>query len=236
MVAADDLPPTVIRPVGFADNEDMLPYGARTFPGYRLLTEYFAFPHKFLFFDVTGLECLSRVPAEEKVELLLFHRAAVGPPHPVTFLRELKRTLVVGNGLFQQPQPRFERFTRREAVLDIAERLQRLARIIRHRLLLFQGADFNLRRQFAAAVNRGNQLGAGAAGWVIGKSEAAQEYADLQRRINAGASSNGACGMDVELLDLRGPGTQVPGVPSGVPTQIVAQPGYLHLREMLTVR
>ena len=27
----------------------------RSFPGYELLTEYFVFPQKFLFFDVTGL-------------------------------------------------------------------------------------------------------------------------------------------------------------------------------------
>jgi type VI secretion system protein ImpG len=30
----------------------MLPYSARSFPGYRLLTEYFTFPQKFLFFDI----------------------------------------------------------------------------------------------------------------------------------------------------------------------------------------
>ncbi len=33
----------------------MLPYPRRSFPGYRLLQEYFTFPEKFFFFDVTGL-------------------------------------------------------------------------------------------------------------------------------------------------------------------------------------
>ena len=33
----------------------MLPYATRSFLGYRLLTEYFAFPEKFLFFDLAGL-------------------------------------------------------------------------------------------------------------------------------------------------------------------------------------
>jgi type VI secretion system protein ImpG len=45
-----------IQPVGFRADEGMLPYTARSFAGYRLLTEYFAFPEKFLFFDVAGLE------------------------------------------------------------------------------------------------------------------------------------------------------------------------------------
>ena len=40
-----------IRPVGFSAAEGMLPYPARSPLGYRLLTEYFAFPEKFLFFD-----------------------------------------------------------------------------------------------------------------------------------------------------------------------------------------
>lgn len=44
-----------IRPVGFADDEGLLPYTAQSFLGYRLLTEYFAFPQKFLFIDIVGL-------------------------------------------------------------------------------------------------------------------------------------------------------------------------------------
>ena len=35
--------------------DPMLPYPRRSFPGYRLLQEYFTFPEKFFFFDVTGL-------------------------------------------------------------------------------------------------------------------------------------------------------------------------------------
>lgn len=41
-----------LEPVGFGREEGMLPYPARSFLGYRLLTEYFAFPQKYLFFDV----------------------------------------------------------------------------------------------------------------------------------------------------------------------------------------
>jgi type VI secretion system protein ImpG len=49
------LPPTAFRPVGFEEDEGMLPYPHRSFIGYRLLQEYFAFPEKFHFFEITGL-------------------------------------------------------------------------------------------------------------------------------------------------------------------------------------
>jgi type VI secretion system protein ImpG len=50
------LPPESIRPVGFGCEEGMLPYSARSFLGYRLLTEFFAFPEKYLFVDLAGLQ------------------------------------------------------------------------------------------------------------------------------------------------------------------------------------
>lgn len=45
-----------VRGVGFLEREDMYPYPANTFPGYRILQEYFCFPEKFLFVEVSGLE------------------------------------------------------------------------------------------------------------------------------------------------------------------------------------
>ncbi len=55
------LPAANIRQVGFTDEEALLPVGARSFRGYRLLQEYFAFPQRFLFFRVEGLrECIKR--------------------------------------------------------------------------------------------------------------------------------------------------------------------------------
>jgi type VI secretion system protein ImpG len=44
-----------IAPVGFDPRETMLPQWDRSFPGYLLLTEFFAFPQKFLFFDLLNL-------------------------------------------------------------------------------------------------------------------------------------------------------------------------------------
>lgn len=49
------LPPANLTPAGFSEAEAMLPYPRRSFPGYRLLQEYFSFPNKFLFVDVAGL-------------------------------------------------------------------------------------------------------------------------------------------------------------------------------------
>jgi type VI secretion system protein ImpG len=46
------LAPTVIKKVGFDKKEGLIPYPARSMLGYRLLTEFFAFPEKFLFFDL----------------------------------------------------------------------------------------------------------------------------------------------------------------------------------------
>ncbi len=45
-----------LQPVGFKDEEAALPFSHRSFPGYRLLAEYFLFPEKFLFFDICGLK------------------------------------------------------------------------------------------------------------------------------------------------------------------------------------
>ena len=44
-----------IAAVGFTDQEALLPYGKRSFAGYRLLQEYFSFPSRFLFFSLQGL-------------------------------------------------------------------------------------------------------------------------------------------------------------------------------------
>lgn len=45
--------PDMIKPVGFELSEGLLPYPENAFIGYRLLTELFAFPQKFLFIDIT---------------------------------------------------------------------------------------------------------------------------------------------------------------------------------------
>jgi type VI secretion system protein ImpG len=53
-----ELKPSAVQPVGFGEHEGVLPYVRRSFVGYRLLQEYFAFPRKFLFVDLGQLEAL----------------------------------------------------------------------------------------------------------------------------------------------------------------------------------
>ena len=68
-LAADD----ALKPVGFDPADALLPYPDNVFPGYRLLTEYFAFPHKFLFVDVAGWDKVRPAlgPARE-VDVVIF--------------------------------------------------------------------------------------------------------------------------------------------------------------------
>ncbi|MFN7929736.1 MAG: type VI secretion system baseplate subunit TssF [Blastocatellia bacterium] len=73
------LPARAIKPVGFASDEGMLDYTPRSFVGYRLLTEYFAFPDKFLFFDVTGLEDAARAGFGDQMDILIYLKD-VAPP------------------------------------------------------------------------------------------------------------------------------------------------------------
>lgn len=54
-----ELPASALAPVGFAPDESLLDYDERSFAGYRLLSEYFAFSDKFLFVDLKGLDAPS---------------------------------------------------------------------------------------------------------------------------------------------------------------------------------
>ena len=68
-VVVATIPANKIQPVGFADDHGLFPYPANTFPGYRVLQEYFCFPEKFNFIDVTGLEeALGRKTLQEYSE------------------------------------------------------------------------------------------------------------------------------------------------------------------------
>jgi len=48
-------PKSTIRRVGFNDDQRLLPYGARSFQGYRLIHEYFSFPNRYMFFELENL-------------------------------------------------------------------------------------------------------------------------------------------------------------------------------------
>lgn len=61
-----------IRPVGFGLDEGLLPYSPRSFLGYRLLTEFFTFPEKFLFFDIADLPIGKTVEFGNKLEIFIY--------------------------------------------------------------------------------------------------------------------------------------------------------------------
>jgi type VI secretion system protein ImpG len=65
------LPASSLQQVGFAESEGILPYDNRSFPGYRLLQEYFSFPEKFFFFDITGLDKVSGSSFGSAFEILI---------------------------------------------------------------------------------------------------------------------------------------------------------------------
>jgi len=57
--------------VGFDEDDGMLPYARRSFAGYRLLQEYFCFPQKFFFLDLTGLERICQAGFGGQVEIVV---------------------------------------------------------------------------------------------------------------------------------------------------------------------
>ena len=48
------LTPDNLKSVGYSDDECLLPYPGNSFPGYRILQEYFILPEKYLFLDLKG--------------------------------------------------------------------------------------------------------------------------------------------------------------------------------------
>lgn len=63
-----------VTPVGFDEHEGLLDYPARSFLGYRLLTEYFSFPEKFMFVDIGGFtaENLQLVGQNNELRIYLY--------------------------------------------------------------------------------------------------------------------------------------------------------------------
>ncbi len=71
------IPPGAIEPVGFAADEALFPWPARSFAGFRLLSEYFAFPEKFLFLDFGGLEAKTLVSGGNRMEIFVYLDRAI---------------------------------------------------------------------------------------------------------------------------------------------------------------
>ena len=65
-----ELFPDALRPVGFDDEESLLPYSHRSLSAYRLLQEYFAYPDKFFFLDLRGMDAARAAGFQESVEIV----------------------------------------------------------------------------------------------------------------------------------------------------------------------
>ena len=65
-------PRDCLQQVGFAEDEGLLPYGDQSFLGYRLLTELFSYPEKFLYFDLAGFDRLPPTSAGRTLDVLIY--------------------------------------------------------------------------------------------------------------------------------------------------------------------
>lgn len=73
----DDLMPRflgrdAIKAVGFDPQDGLLPYPQASFTGYRLLTEFFTFPEKFMFLDIEGLAEHFAADASDELNLYIY--------------------------------------------------------------------------------------------------------------------------------------------------------------------
>lgn len=64
--------PDALAPAGFAPEEALFPWPARSFSGFRLLTEYFAFPEKFLFLDIKGMEARTLLCTGGRMDVFVY--------------------------------------------------------------------------------------------------------------------------------------------------------------------
>ncbi len=65
------LAPKNISPVGYQDDEALLPVSLRNFQGYRLIEEYFSFPQRFLFMNIKGLGSAVKKNMSNEMEIVL---------------------------------------------------------------------------------------------------------------------------------------------------------------------
>ena len=66
------LPPDAVQAVGFAPEEALFPWPARSFSGFRLLSEYFTAREKFLFVDIRRLDAKTLVSAGNRMDIFVY--------------------------------------------------------------------------------------------------------------------------------------------------------------------
>lgn len=65
------LPASAIGTRGYSDDDALLPVTLRGFRGYRLLQEYFAFPQRFLFVELSGLSKINARCTDNELDLVI---------------------------------------------------------------------------------------------------------------------------------------------------------------------
>ena len=65
-----------VQPVGFETADGLLPYPPSSFMGYRLLTEFFAFPEKFMFIDLCGLDAKICDETTNRLEIYIYLKSS----------------------------------------------------------------------------------------------------------------------------------------------------------------
>lgn len=74
-----------VTPAGLSADESLIPQDSRSFWGYSLLLEYFAYPEKFFFIDLNGIDALAlRENATERFSFNLSFDADFHPDKPFT--------------------------------------------------------------------------------------------------------------------------------------------------------
>ena len=71
------LPASSLQQAGFDADSALIPWPKRVFSGFRLLTEYFALPEKFLFVDIGGLDARTVVQASATLEIFVYFDMAM---------------------------------------------------------------------------------------------------------------------------------------------------------------
>jgi type VI secretion system protein ImpG len=65
------MPSSCLKPVGLSKEDALLPYPKISFDGYRLLQEYFTYPEKFMFVEISGLKTFTNTIKVEAFEINL---------------------------------------------------------------------------------------------------------------------------------------------------------------------
>ena len=96
------LSPESVKPVGYEDNQSLLPVTLRGFQGYRLLQEYHAFPQRFLFAELTGLSAITQRCNSDQLDLVILFSRGVAALESVVDTGQFKLFCTPAVNLFSK--------------------------------------------------------------------------------------------------------------------------------------